>query len=462
MVVKWVLLRVVIAAIFLIVNDNHYSMIFLKNRTWMVLGIVVSILIMLPLIANQLPDADARKASGVYNPRYGSQTSSIVCGDRLCSEPEKDPDSKQKNGADVNTKIEESDDTESEPLEETETELEDPSYVESQTVEVNKTPKIARTNLPVTIPMHEGYYDGEFVYYIVTDASDEEIAQKITEYQSWKVNVAPALASITSDYLSKVYVFNNGVPGDGSFGFQGEVFSATPSQPEDYNSLSFPIFVTWNEDIPKILLSEKEILQLYKQDKLILEQKPVVINMAQIVWPDGQMLIKKDKTVDDDTSFVGGQIVDIHIDNSTVTDESTVTFIAHRGWGPDGRTVYFIVLGANPSEPADALAVPHIKKARGLVESEAVNDLFHFLNGVEGVGPWRAQPGIFSVLPTDNNYNPLWRVQVIIWKDLNDAAILQTIDDIDAYHNEELIEIKIARPQGIKHVINAPIIDPFQ
>lgn len=32
--------------------------------------------------------ADAMKASGTYNQKYGSRTAGIVCGDRLCSEPE--------------------------------------------------------------------------------------------------------------------------------------------------------------------------------------------------------------------------------------------------------------------------------------------------------------------------------------------------------------------------------------
>ena len=33
-----------------------------------------------------IPDAEAKKGQGVYNSKFGSSTSSIVCGDRLCSE----------------------------------------------------------------------------------------------------------------------------------------------------------------------------------------------------------------------------------------------------------------------------------------------------------------------------------------------------------------------------------------
>ena len=44
--------------------------------------------------------------------------------------------------------------------------------------------------------------------------------------------------------------------------------------------------------------------------------------MPQIVWPDGQMLVKEDKTLTDTTPYGGGQVLDIDL------EEMTVTFIA--------------------------------------------------------------------------------------------------------------------------------------
>ncbi len=41
------------------------------------------------------------------------------------------------------------------------------------------------------------------------------------------------------------------------------------------------------------------------------------------------MKIRSDKEITDEMSFDGGQIVEIN------EDELTVTFVAHRGWGPD-------------------------------------------------------------------------------------------------------------------------------
>ena len=49
---------------------------------------MIAILATMSVVAavDTMPDAEAKKGQGVYNQKYGSSTSSIVCGDRLCSE----------------------------------------------------------------------------------------------------------------------------------------------------------------------------------------------------------------------------------------------------------------------------------------------------------------------------------------------------------------------------------------
>ena len=46
-------------------------------------------------------------------------------------------------------------------------------------------------------------------------------------------------------HLQKLYIFKNGVKGDGIYGFQNEVFSSTPSQESEYSALNSVIEVTW-------------------------------------------------------------------------------------------------------------------------------------------------------------------------------------------------------------------------
>ncbi len=150
--------------------------------------------------------------------------------------------------------------------------------------------------------MHKGYYNNESVYFIITDSSDSEYAEIITEQQGWKVELAPPLARTPEAVLSTTYIFSNGVQDDGVFGFQGEVFTSTPAQPEVYSALTSNIQVTWNDgQRPAVLDSEEAILSAKAQGKITLNEIEAVLNMPQIVWPEGQMLVKEDKTLTDET-----------------------------------------------------------------------------------------------------------------------------------------------------------------
>jgi len=178
--------------------------------------------------------------------------------------------------------------------------------------------------------------------------------------------------------------------------------------------------------------------------------------MPQIVWPDGQMMVKEDKTLTDDTPYGGGQVLDIN------TDDMTVTFIAHRGWGPDGRTVYYIVTDATPSGPASMMGVLPVTTSASLIANSAAVDLFQFKNGIKGSGPLGFQAGIAASAPGDANYSPMWRIFMIGWDNPENASLLETISDINALKGDGLINVNIARPMDSDHIVNCPFIDPFQ
>jgi hypothetical protein len=171
---------------------------------------------------------------------------------------------------------------------------------------------LSRTNVPATIPMHHGFFDGESVYYIITDSSDPTHAKIITENQGWQVELAPLLANAPKDILSKTYLFTNGVGGNGIHGFQDEVFTSTPAQTDIYSALTSHVHVTWNEQAnPRILDSSEMVMAAADAGEVTLTDLPVVLNMPQIVWPDGQMMVKEDKILADDTPYGGGQVLDI-------------------------------------------------------------------------------------------------------------------------------------------------------
>ncbi|MGI0089551.1 MAG: DUF7482 domain-containing protein [Nitrosopumilaceae archaeon] len=316
--------------------------------------------------------------------------------------------------------------------------------------------KLSRTNVPAEIPLHMGLYDGKPVYYIVTDSSEQKHADIITKAKGWKVELAPPLAKTPKEALDPVYVFTNGVNGSGIHGFQAEVFASTPAQAK-YSALRSHIHVTWKPATTlEVLDSVQKILDAEKAGKVELTELPVVLNMPQIVWPDGQMPVKKDKTLTDETPYGEAQILDIN------TNNMTVTFIAHRGWGPDGRTIYYIVTDATPSGPAAMMGVTSAPTLAKTIVSPAAVDLFQFINGIKGSGPMGFQAGIASSAPGDENYSPLWRISIISWKDPAQATVLETIADINAKKAAGDITVELARPMDSDHIVNCPFIDPFQ
>ncbi len=419
----------------------------------------IAILAIIPLLTVGIStmyfaEVDAIKSQGSNAPgrvganSYGSANNNIVCGDTLCKDYPGGREGYERDQQSIPTQT-------STP----ETEVKETKKIQSKTekTDAGSLLKLSRANVPAEIPLHKGYYDGGEVYFIITDSSDPTHAKIISKNQGWKVELAPPLAKAPKDALSKTYMFTNGIEGDGVHGFQGEVFTSTPAQPDIYSALTSHVHVTWNEGVsPRVLNSEQAIIDAAANGDVTLNELEVVLNMPQIIWPEGQMMVKDDKTITDDMAYGGGQVIDID------TEEMTVTFIAHRGWGPDGRTIYYIVTDATPSGPANMMGVVSAPTSSSLIANQAAVDLFQFKNGITGTGPLGFQPGVAVSAPGDENYSPMWRIFMIGWDDASQAQLLETIGDINAYKEEGLIDIGIARPMDSDHIVNCPFIDPFQ
>ena len=334
-----------------------------------------------------------------------------------------------------------------------------PTEVIMQKIELEKEEPISllsRTNIPATIPMHKGIYNGNQVLYIITDGSDGEYAKTITEKQGWIVNNATAISDVPEDALEKIYIFKNGVKGDGIYGFQDEVFSSTPSQESQYSALNSVIEVTWKKGQKEIVFeSSADIIAAKEGGRIEFNETKVVLNTPQIVWPDGQMVVRTD-AITDDMSYGGGQITEIN------KEELTVTFVAHRGWGPDGRTIYYIVTDATPKGPAETMGVVSSPSSANLMIHSGAVDLFQFKNGIKGSGPLGFQPGIAGAALGDDNYSPMWRIYLVEWNNDESAKILETKSDIDSFRENDLLSVSIARPTNSDHIVNCPFIDPFQ
>jgi hypothetical protein len=300
--------------------------------------------------------------------------------------------------------------------------------------------------------MMKGYQNGNEIFFIATDASDNQTAAAITNQTGFKVNVSPVLTKTPESDLNQAYGFTNGIPGAGPFGFQLPVVETKPGE-QGYSPLWKLNLVEWNQNAsPKELKSVQEIMAAQQNGTLAVKKTDVIVNHPVIKWDGGSLKIKEDKNINDDTPYVGGQVLDID------TTHMVVTLVAHRGWGPDGRTVYYIVTDATPKMPADMMGVSYVPAEEKLASTPVTVDLFQFMNGINGSGPMGFQAGIGAANTDDASYSPMWRISFIEWKDPSKARILENVNDITAMAQAGMISITSA--MNGTHVVNCPFFEP--
>ena len=334
-----------------------------------------------------------------------------------------------------------------------------PTQVLEQKLEFQKEDPsllLSRTNVPIEIPMHKGMHNGNEILYIITDASDKDYVNTISEKQELNIQLSKSLKNIPENNLQKIFLFKNGIEGDGLFGFQTDIFSETPQQ-SNYSPLGSIIEVTWKSGQKEIIFeSAADIIDAEQSGRIKFNETNVVVNTPQIKWSGGQMTERSDKQISNKMSFSGGQITEIN------EDELIVTFVAHRSWDSNGKTIYYIITDVTPIGPSKLIGVKHSPSMSDLLTNSSIVEQYQFKNGIIGSGSLDFQPEIFNFSSDEENYNPISKIYLVEWHDSKSAQILQTKSDIDSFHNDDLITVSIARPSNSEYIINSPIVDPFQ
>lgn len=292
---------------------------------------------------------------------------------------------------------------------------------------------LTNTAIAIQIPLIMGYADGNEVFYITTEASQEQVANHLTELTGFTVTYASTLANTPKTALANIYEFTNGVPGSGPVGFQPNVADSQPGDPQ-YSPAWSVQHVTWtDESTARELTSEDEILAAQDAGELTIEETGVVVNCPFIQWEGGNLPIREDQELTDDSPYGGGQVLEID------TENMIVTFVAHRGFAPDGSTIYYIATDASVLDAADALGVILVEKLGNTLVSSSASDLYVFTNGITGTGPLGFQASIGSTNAGDEFYSPFWRIQTATWADPEQARFLTMASEItDAASSEEL------------------------
>ncbi len=141
------------------------------------------------------------------------------------------------------------------------------------------------------VPPVAGYADGQEILFLHTETSDPKIAKILTDMMGSPVLVVPSLAGAPKEMLASVYVFTNGVSGDGPMGplgFQPDVFDNPPGH-SGYSPLRTIVLVTWKDgSSARTLTSAAEVQQAKSAGEITIEEPGVVVNMPFVTWPSGR------------------------------------------------------------------------------------------------------------------------------------------------------------------------------
>jgi len=180
-------------------------------------------------------------------------------------------------------------------------------------------------NAPITIPLIDGYYNGEKVFFVHTEVSDKAMAEMMTMMVNFPTLHVSDLKNMPQDEMSKVYVFTNGISGSAPYGggpfmYQIDVFDSIPDQ-IGYSQFRVPHLVTWNENsTPRILISVDEIMEAESNAELTIQKTDNVVNAPMIVWKSGGMEQRASmiQRMFESMSGVDGEVTKVDVDNYLV------------------------------------------------------------------------------------------------------------------------------------------------
>lgn len=285
----------------------------------------------------------------------------------------------------------------------------------------------------VTFRLHRALVDGNDVYYIQTDVSDEGRAT------DEGLVAVPKIASLLDDEsTADVYRF------DGGADDQADVLSTEPGR-DDYTPAMRLHRVVW-DDQPRVLSSVDDITAAADAGEITVETTDVVYNVSVVKWSGGEL----SADTDDRTQYLGpGQLLE-----PPDTDEMTVTFKLHECF-PSTR---YIVTDTDFEPAAENMAVVRSPNLQGATDVEATGRTNVFANGFEGPGPMGFQPSVFDSVAGDPEWSPYWTHWTYEWEEDAEPRVLRTEDEIHQARDEgELIEHAGTPPSPDTFVVNCPV-----
>ena len=127
--------------------------------------------------------------------------------------------------------------------------------------------------------------------------------------------------------------------------------------------------VEWKQGVsPKELKSETDILSAQKNGELTISSSDAIVNCPFVYWHGGSLKERTDKTLSDQMAYGGAQVLNTDI------KKMQVTFVGHRGFAPDGSTIYYIATDASVKKVADKFGVTFVNKTGAALLSGGSSD----------------------------------------------------------------------------------------
>jgi hypothetical protein len=285
----------------------------------------------------------------------------------------------------------------------------------------------------VRLRLHPAVIDGEEVWYVRTDASDEGYAGREGLVFVPKIAGLAAAGSVGDAYL-----FTNGAED------QPAVLSSAPGR-EDYAPAWRINEVTWAGS-PTLLESATDVRAAADAGDLTIATDDVVANMPVVQWSGGGMPIDAELV----EYLGGGQLIE-----APDTAGGSVLFKLHECF-PGSR---YIVCDTSAPPMAEGMQIVGSPRLGGASEAGATGRTNVFMGGIEGSGPMGGQPSVFDSSAGEPEWSPYWDHMTYVWKEGADARVLTTESEIHEARDAGELEEFPGTPDtgGETFTVNCPV-----
>ena len=297
-------------------------------------------------------------------------------------------------------------------------------------------PGLAQAQPKITLPLVQGFYDGEPVYYINTEASDAGVATM--DGTTFAPKLANAIAIGATADLFHVTNFN-----------QPNVLDSVPyplgpgNTDADYSPLWRIHLVTWNPGVtPEALKSEDAVLAAQAAGKVTVQATGIVVNCPVVATARGQL----------------PSALEVEIEHDRDDDSAgSITLPLIKGFAR-GKTIFYINTDASDASVAATDGTNYVPKLARTHASGAEADLFPFSGNANPAQRTVVDSAPNPVGPknSDPDYSPLWDVVPV-------AFVNQARQSYPLVRSESAIhelaargEMTVGPEAGI--VVNCPIV----